>query len=123
MSEYLRAFIIGSSWPVFILYFYGVSKNTKKNYSYKNYTFIAPIALGLFNVAGYVISQKLNLSRGKRFILTGLISAICVAIFITIFKAYNFSTTNDWIGQYITLLITYTFVFGVIANAIDTQMA
>lgn len=119
--EYLREFIIGSSWPVFILYFYGVSRFSDeiKNYSYTHYTFIAPLALGLFNVAGYIISKKLELTRTQRFILTGLVGAVGVSIFITIFKMYNFSTRDEWIVQYIRLLIIYVFVFGIIVNGLD----
>jgi hypothetical protein len=121
MSDLIKAFVIGSSWPAFILYFYGVSRfpDNIKNYSYVNYTMIAPIALGIFNVIGYVVAKKLKLTRSERFILTGLAGAIGVSIFITITNAYNFSTKKEWTNQYIKLLIIYIFVFGVIINGID----
>jgi len=121
MNEYVKDFIIGSSWPVFILYFYGVSKfpDNIKNYSYTKYTFIAPLILGLFNVMGHIMANAFGLSRTQRFVLTGIVSAICVASFITLFKMYNFSTQDEWITQYITLLIIYIFVFAIIVNNLD----
>ena len=46
MNEYVKSFVIGSSWPVFILYFLAVAGyGDKINVSYKNYTFIAPLFL------------------------------------------------------------------------------
>lgn len=124
MSDLIKAFVIGSSWPAFILYFYGVSQfpNNIKNYSYTNYTMVAPIALGIFNVIGYVVAKKFKLNRSERFILTGLAGAIGVSIFITITNSYNFSTKKEWINQYIKLLIIYIFVFGVIINGLDYVM-
>jgi uncharacterized membrane protein SirB2 len=120
-SEYVKSFIIGSSWPTFILYFIGVSRFDEKikNYSYKNYTFIAPIFLGLLNVFGLWLSKKYNMNRTSRFILTGLIGTILIASFITLFKIYNFNVKKEWIMQYIKLLILYIFVFGVIVNIVD----
>jgi len=125
MDEYLKAFIIGSSLPVFIWYFYVVSNysNTIRTFSYENYTFIAPLFLGILNVFGLFISQKYNLNRFTRFILTGLIGATLVSIFITAFKVYNFPDIGRWIKQYIGLYITYLIIYGLVVNLIDYAMA
>src|SRR5205823_3048293 len=105
-TDYIKAFIIGSSFPVFVLYFYQVSKYDEiANYPYKNYTFIAPVFLGLLNAFGLYISKEFNLSRIYRFLLTAIIGALLVSIIITIIKAYKFDTKEQWIEQYIGLFI------------------
>lgn len=121
MGDLVKAFVIGSSWPAFILYFYGVSEFPAniKNYSYTNYTMVAPVALGIFNVMGYIVAKKFKLNRSERFILTGFSGAIGVGIFITITNSYNFSSKKEQINYYIKLLIIYIFVFGVIINGLD----
>lgn len=99
----------------------GVSKFPAniKNFSYTNYTMVAPLALGIFNVIGYIIAKKFKLNRSERFILTGLAGTIGVGIFITIIGAYNFSSKKEQINYYIKPLIIYIFVFGVIINGLD----
>jgi len=123
MNEYIKSFVIGSSWPVFILYFYAVSNYNERelNYSYKNYTLIAPVFLGILNVFGLYVSQKLNLSRTQRFLFTGLFGAFCVASFITSFKVYNFSDQR-LMQQYVSLFMIYVFVFLVIVNVLDSAI-
>lgn len=121
MSQYVKDFVIGSSWPAFVLYFYGVSTypDTLKNYSYMSYTFIAPLALGLMNVLGHILANIFELSRTQRFVLTGLIGAIGVSCFITLAKVYNFSSVGEWMTHYVKLLVIYLFVFAVIVNGLD----
>ena len=120
MNEYLRAFIIGSSWPVFVYYFYVVAQyNFAKKYSYEHYTLFAPVFLGILNMFGLFLSKYYYLTRVNRFLITGLIGATLVSIFITIFKVYDFTTTERWIQQYVGLYIIYLFVYGVVANLID----
>src|SRR5690349_11423528 len=121
MSEYLKAFIIGSSWPTFILYFYAVSNysETERKYSYRDYTFVAPLFLGLLNMFGLYLANKFNLSRGQRFILSGLVGAMMVSIIITLFNVYNYDSVNRWVQQYISLFIVYLVVFGIVVNLVD----
>lgn len=122
-AEYIKAFTIGASWPAFVLYFYAVANYGEiRNYSFENYVFIAPLFLGLLNMFGLFISNEYNLSRRKRFILTGLIGATFVSIFITLTNAYNFKSKEKWIEQYIGLYLIYMFVFVIIVNNIDYYM-
>ena len=49
MKEYVKSFVIGSSWLVFILFFIAVSSYNKIKiikYSYGDYTKEAPFLLG-----------------------------------------------------------------------------
>lgn len=121
MSEYVKDFVIGSSWPVFVLYFYNVASisDNVKNYSYVNYTLIAPIALGVFNVLGHMFAERFNLDRMQRFVLTGLVSAIGVSFYAVLFKAYNFISVNEWLIYFVVLLLLYMVVFTIIVNGLD----
>ena len=124
MNEYLKAFIIGSSWPVFISFFYTVSKypTTMKKFSYDHYTFVAPLFLGFLNAFGLFLAKRYNWTRMQRFLITSIIGATWVALIITLFKVYNFSTINRWIWQYFSLYVAYLFIFGIIVNFLDSAI-
>lgn len=125
MSEYVKDFVIGSSWPVFVLYFYAVVSipDNVKNYSYVNYTFMAPVVLGIFNVLGGIVARKFNLDRMSRFVLTGLVSAIGVYFYAVLVKAYNFSNMSEWLSYFIVLLLLYMVVFSIIVHGLDSILS
>jgi len=119
-SEYVKAFIIGSSLPVFGLYFYNVSKyDDIMNYSYKWYTFAAPLFLGLLNVFGLFISNTYKLTRLQRYVMTAVIGATLISIVITVTKAYNYTSKEQWIQHYISLFMLYIFTFVFVVNILD----
>lgn len=124
MNEYLRAFIIGSSFPVFALYFIAVSNYDESitNYTYKNYTIIAPLFLGTINMVGLYLSNVYSLTKFQRFILTALLGASIVATTITVLKLYNFESQQRWYKQYFYLFMTYIFVFTIIVKIIDSNL-
>ena len=121
MDKYVKSFIIGSSWPVFILFFLVVfSYGNQINISYPLYSFGAPLFLGLLNVFGLYISDQYNLTKTQRFITTALIGTIIVSIAITLFKVYNYTTKAQFVEHYIKLFIFYLFIFGLIVSNIET---
>ena len=62
--KYLKEFIIGSSYPVVVLFYYMVHNyQSNKNYDYYEYTLIAPIWFGLWNIISLLISEKYKLSN------------------------------------------------------------
>ena len=82
------------------------------NFSYKYYSFLAPIALGLFNILSLYLVNKFNLTTKNRFILISLISPTLVATTVYFFKAYhNLITLNQWFNYLIKLYLLYFFVF------------
>ena len=114
ISRYLRAFVIGSSYAVFISFFIGVGYLAeKKKYDYYQYTLIAPLYLGLMNVIGLRLSERFGWSVNRRFLFTGLMSGIIVANFATITKAYNF-TQEEWLQYYFILITQHVISFAVI---------
>ena len=119
-NEYLRAFVIGSSFFVFIPFFICVSnfKKDKFNYDYKSYTFLAPFALGLMNVFSLLLANQFDLSKRTRFLLISILAPTLVMIVIIIFKIYNY-TIREWIKHIVTLYIFYFFIWNLIVYNVD----
>ena len=120
MENYIKSFVIGSSWPVFIFYFLPVSQlRDIYNLSYKKYSIYAPLFLGLLNVLGLYLQNIYDWTHDQRFLCTGLIGAILVSILATLWKAYNFKTKQRWLLHYLTLLIYYYFIYNVIVKNLE----
>ena len=119
MTQYLKSFIIGSSWPVFIIFFYGTSQFDPKvlNYSYQSYSFTAPIYLGMMNVLATFIGNIFGFSLRQRMIVGGLISGLTIMAIIKYFQTVKFDKfdkfDNIW-QHYITIFLTHLFVFNFI---------
>jgi hypothetical protein len=59
MNPYLKSFIIGSSFPSFILYFLAVRVAKNKNYRFEDYAFIGPLSLGVNNMLSLYIAKNI----------------------------------------------------------------
>lgn len=120
MSEYLRAFVIGSSFFVFGPFFYFVSKfDTKKfHVSYTFYTLIAPVGLGIMNMAALWIAKNFDLSRRKKYLLMSILAPTVILFIIYFFNVYTY-TKSEWIQHIISLYISYFFIINVIVYSLD----
>ena len=117
--KYLKQFIIGSSYLVFLPYYYSVYNNRNtKNYSYYHYTLAAPIWLGLWNVLSLIIAENFNLSMRKRFLLVSIMSSISIMLIATAMNSYNF-TKKEWRDYYIHIFIKYLLVWNVVVYSIE----
>ena len=114
-NEYIRAFVIGSSFIAFVPFFYVVSNFNPIdfNFNYKAYTFIAPVYLGLMNVLSLFFKNKFNLSDRKRYLLIGLISPTIVLFTILSLKLYNY-TLKRWIVHSIKLYLIHFLIWNII---------
>jgi len=109
----LRHFIIGSSFPIISTFYYSVyNKQPKKNYSYYNYSMIAPIYIGLFNVILNIIGNKYEWSLRKRYLIFSIISWLSTITISTNLKSYNF-TKNEWYKYYLYLLFKYIIIWNI----------
>ena len=125
MKEYLKSFVIGSSCLCFLIFFFGVYTYSKQkiiNYSYTDYTFRAPIFLGLVAVIAKYIHLNYKLSLRYSLLITSILSSISVMIGITYWNAYKFKTNIRWLIQYITVLIGHTFVFTIIVHFLEKNI-
>mgnify|MGYP000418368260 FL=1 len=122
MNEYLKSFVIGSSWFAFIIFFYAVYSYEQQNiinYKYDEYTFKAPIVLGLIALIAKYIYLNTNLSLWKSLLLTSICSSILVMIGITVNKSYSFKSQKRWYLQYLTILIGHTFTFTIVVYNLE----
>ena len=120
MNEYLRAFIIGSSYPVFFLYFLAVSRFKREyfNFDYTRYTFIAPPVLGLMNVVSLYIAKWFHISKELRFFLMSLLAPTIVLSVVVFLKIYNYNK-QQWFSHIIKLYLLYFVVFNGIIYTLD----
>jgi hypothetical protein len=123
-NQYLRAFVIGSSFFVFIPYFIAVKSFDKKlvNYTYENYTLYAPIGLGLYNVLSLYIANKFNLTKRNRFFLISILAPTLVALTVYFLKAYNYTTLDQWFNHIWKLYLLYFVVFNLIVYYLDKHV-
>jgi len=120
--KYLKQFVIGSSFPVFVWFYYAVAKQQpKKNYEYFNYTMIAPVWFGLWNIISLIIAEKYNLSMENRFLLISVISSICVMIIATNLESYDF-TAEEWNSYYIYIFIKYMITWNLIIYNLEKNI-
>jgi len=123
-NQYLRAFVIGSSFFVFIPYFIAVRSFDKNllNYSYENYTLFAPIGLGLYNVFSLYIANKFNLTKKNRFLLISILAPTLVAFSVYILKAYNYTSMQQWVNHIWKLYLLYFIVFNFVVYYLDKHV-
>jgi hypothetical protein len=123
-NQYLRAFVIGSSFFVFIPYFIAVKSFDKRlvNYSYENYTLYAPIGLGLYNVLSLYIANQFNLTKRNRFFLISLLAPTLVVLTVYFLKAYNYTTIQQWFNHIWKLYLLYFIVFNFVVYYLDKHV-
>jgi len=119
MDKYLKSFVIGSSYLVFFLFYFSVMDISPsiRNYTYEQYTMIAPIYLGMMNVIGNYLFQN----HPYRYLLTGIISGSIVAIFATLNNSYNF-TKEKWIKYYFYILSKHIFTHYILIQSLELYL-
>ena len=123
MAGYLRAFVIGSSFFVFFLFFFFVSRFDPKkfHYPYKNYTLIAPLFLGIMNMVALWMERTWHLTRRMKYFIVSILAPVCVLAFVYIANIYKY-TRADWISHIISMFIVYSFICNVILYELDTRV-
>ena len=123
MDGYLRAFVIGSSFYVFALFFFIVFQfdPKKAHFSYKKYTFIAPIGLGIMNMIALWMARTWNLTRRMKYFVASILAPSCVLAYVYMSKTYTYTQT-EWISHIIGLFVLYSFVFNVILFELDSRV-
>ena len=117
--KYLKEFIIGSSYLVFLPFYYTVyNSQSKKKYSYYHYSLGAPVWFGLWNIASLIIAEIFNLSKRMRFLIISIISSLSIMTFASYFKTYNFTTT-EWLKYYFYIFIKYLIVWNIVIFYLD----
>jgi hypothetical protein len=107
-NEYLRAFVIGSSFLIFAPFFFAVSRfdPKKTNFSYVPYTLLAPLGLGLMNVISLIIAKFFHLSSRMRYLVISILAPSYVTCMILFLKLYNY-TKKEWLNHIWKLYLFY----------------
>ena len=120
--KYLKQFVVGSSYLVFAHFYYAVQNNRpKKTYDYYNYTLIAPVWFGVWNIISVLLAEYFNLTQRQRFILISILSSISVMIIATYLKSYNY-TTEEWINYYSYIFIKYMLIWNIVIYNLEKYL-
>lgn len=119
-KNYLRAFIIGSSFPVIFPHLLAVSQldESKINYTYEQYSFIAPVYYGIMNVISLFIAITFNLSNRQRYLLIGSISPLIVISFSYVMKTYTYEG-NEWLTYGVGLFLKHFLIWNIVVYLLD----
>ena len=120
-ADYIRAFVIGSSFVVLFPFLLIVGSNSlnQKKYSFFDYALIAPIFLGSVNVLSLYIAKKYNFSNEKRYLGTGVLSATIVVCFSYFFQMYRF-TGPQWIQYAIFIYFVHFLAWNYVVYYLDS---
>ena len=112
---YTRDFVIGSSFPVFLPHFLTVANLDERNlnYTYKQYSFIAPLYYGLMNVISAILALRLNLSDRQRYVLIGSLSPLIVVLFSYTVGTYDYEGV-EWLTYGVGLFVKHFLIWNVI---------
>ncbi len=123
VNEYLRSFVIGSTYLTTLLFFLTVRNipDTVKNYSYEDYTLIAPLYLGLMNTLSLYLSKVYNLSLRQRLVLIGLISPLIVISFAYSSSVYNF-TMEEWVRYAFRLMLKHFAIYNIVIYFLESNI-
>lgn len=104
MSNYLKSFTIGTSWPVWIQHLSALALKDKSyyDYSFETYSVILPIYYGLMGMLALYLRERYNLSLERSLFTTSCISIIFVVMlnyFVSRkkFKPYKKYTNREWL--------------------------
>ena len=119
--KYLREFAIGSSWLVVVQSLYMAAYHRpNKNWSYEEYSLIAPVWFGLWNVFSLVIAEYFGLTMRMRFFVVSIMSYIAILAIAKGLKKYNF-TQKQWNEYYSYMLIKYILTWNIIVYYIEKK--
>ena len=122
-DSYFKSFIVGSSVPVFLHFFLSVQRLDSKlmNYTYGEYTIVAPIYLGMMNMLSLYLMRYFKLNTRQRYVLISFISSFIVVTGAFLNRAYNF-TQNQWTQYSIRIFLTHFMTFNVIVYLLNNVL-
>ena len=120
--KYLKQFLAGSSSIVVIPFYYGFNKLKRKEYSFFNYSIIAPLWFGIWNVLSFILAEQLKLSIKQRFLFISLISCLSIVIFNKYNNTYDF-TNKQWQKYYSMMIFAYLFTWNIVIYNIENLIS
>lgn len=119
----LRSFVIGSSLPAVAAFFYGVSEvpDDIRNFSYKRYSLMAPLYLGLVNVLIFTLVQKYKWPLRKTYAIVSIISGLLVPTYAKWIGVYNVDE-DTWTRIRILVLLMHIFTFNIVIVNLESLL-
>lgn len=123
MSGYLKSFLSGSSILIVFPFYMEVLQlpKSKKNYTYKTYSQIAPIYLGFLNMFSYCLENNLGLSKLQRLLIVSIISPSIVLYIAKKGNSYNFSK-KEWMLYSVYLFLRHFITYFIIIYFIEKMV-
>lgn len=118
--QYLRAFVIASSFLVFLPHFLAVANldESRLNYTYKQYTFVAPVYYGLMNMLSLYVALRWGLTSRQRYVLIGTLSPLIVISFAYLLKTYDYQGT-EWVQYGAGLFLKHFLIWNVVVYSLN----
>lgn len=125
MKDALKAFLIGSSFPAFFLFFIGFHSYTNKFNKnnciaawfkmepYYFYTLVAPVYMGTMSMLAILLCKYAKIAVRTSFFIVSIVSTLLVSTAITMCDVYRFSKTRLK-EQYIRLLGYHFFLYNIV---------
>lgn len=123
MKGYLQSFIVGSSLPVSLMFyflFFSVPQN-KKAYTNEQYAMVAPLYFGFMNMLSLFIGNFLGLQLKGRLLITSIISIIYVLSLVRLNSIYKF-TDLQWVVYALTIIVFHLMTYNVIIYGIESGL-
>ena len=115
MSEYIKAFVVGTSFIVVALFYLAVQNVNPKQrlYSYELYTIIAPLYFGVLNMVSLYVANKFELDNTMRYFIMSFVSPLIVIVASKLYNAYDY-TENEWLKYRFTVFCLHFVIWNFI---------
>jgi len=111
-KKYLKSFVVGSSLPVFYLFFNAVISYEKEGiirYSFDKYAILAPLYFGIMTMFATVLGPL----RESLFV-TSLLSSLFIMTLIRTKKLYSYNNDYLWYRQYFRIFFGHMIAYNII---------
>lgn len=115
--KYLKSFVLASSWLATFPFFYTVGK-IDKAYSYYDYSLVAPIWLGFWNVISLLVAEYFGLSLRTRFLLLTLVTYVLSILLAKTSGAYPYNQ-SQWNRYYLRLFLKHFLLWNLIVYYLE----
>jgi hypothetical protein len=122
MMNYIRDFIIGSSFAVVAPFYVVTYYNEPKNYSYFHYTILAPLWFGLWNVISSFIAIHYKLSKEQKFLIAFILSYISILGVVKFMNTYS-QTEEQWKRYVVIMFMNYFIVWNLVIYNLDKYIS
>lgn len=117
-APYLKSFVIASSWLATFPFFYAVGHLENKNYTYFDYSLIAPVWLGFWSMVSLWLARRMGWSSRVRFLVLSVITYFLSLGLVWWFDAYQYDQ-EGWNKYYLRLALRHFFLWNLVIYYIE----